>query len=182
LHDRILNLLWLVSVALNIFVQARCQMPDADQREGDHNGAARPLIEDMPEMRPQHRDEEGREKERDGREDGLFKDILIAALLFEHEVNGPVPARLRRRLAHTLRVNIVGVKNRAARPDRIALCPLRVVEGTLLRVAQRPVGQRKQREGARRLLRATVDIRVHFTRKSAVSRFDFGPGRRSLDT
>src|SRR4051812_49307924 len=78
MHDRILNLLRTVGVALKVFAKARGEVPDADQEERQDGGAARPAIEDMPEMRPQHRDEEGREKERDGGKDRLRARVGLA--------------------------------------------------------------------------------------------------------
>src|SRR5918912_468186 len=126
-------------------------MPDADEEERDDDGAPRVAVKVIPEARLQHRDEEGREKERHGSEDGLRTLEGLAALGFEPEVNRPVPTRLRGHTTHAARMWIVRAEDGGTARHCTPLL-LRVVCGALLRVAQRTVGQSEHRKVVRRRL------------------------------
>jgi hypothetical protein len=163
-------------------LQADGQVPQPDEEERDHDGAADEL-ELIPEGRLEPGGEEGREEERDGREDGLLEREVLAPVGLDELVYAPVEARLEGHAAQALGVRVVGVEDRAAADEVAAVraLELRVVEGALLRVAQRAVGQRDEGELARRPLRPAVQVRVPLARQLPVSRLDLGPGSRPLD-
>ena len=180
-HERDVNLPGLfVRVPLEVFAQPRGQVPDADDEERDHDRA--PDDADLPELRLQHGDDEGREEECDSGEDGLRPLGIGPAIGFEQDVNHAVAARLRRDHAHPAGVYVVGVHDEAAAPLLALLLALGVVGGPLLRVAQRAVSQGEQGEFARRVLGPAVDIRVALARQTAVGRLDLGGIRGPLDT
>src|SRR3982750_4743570 len=71
-HERGMNRVWAIGIALQREAQATCQMPDAYHEERYQHTAPR-QPEAFPEFGLEHDDEEGREKERHGREHCLLE-------------------------------------------------------------------------------------------------------------
>src|SRR5829696_10592739 len=98
-------------------------MPEPDAEEGDDDGAADEL-EAVPEVRLEPGDEEGREEERDGREDRLLEREVLAPVGLDELVNAAVEARLHGHPPEALRVRVVRVEDRAAAHEVAAVRPL----------------------------------------------------------
>src|SRR4051812_4186315 len=87
-------------------------MPEADDEEHEDDGAAR-YLKPVPDGWLEPGDEEGREEERDRREDGLLHDEVFAPVGFDELVDAAVEARLDNRPPKALRVLVVRVEDRA---------------------------------------------------------------------
>src|SRR5436305_1968598 len=171
----------LVRVVLEVCFQTHRKMPQADDEESDDDRATDDL-KAVPEGRLEPRDEEGREEERDCGEDGLLESEVLAPLGLEELVNLPVVVHLHPGYPlEALRVRVVRAEDRAAEVAAVDSFQLRVVVGALLRVAQCAVGQRDERELARRGLSPSLQVRVALARELPVGGFDFSRRRRLLD-
>src|SRR6185369_937402 len=169
-HDRIGKQPGLVSVVSEVLAQPVCEVPDAHHKQREHDYFS-PRRKHGPQLRPHHREEESRKKQRYGRENGALAFAVLESIAFQNLVHQAVPLRLHREISGAFCVRIVGVEN------RITAVLLRsqviVVVSTLLRIDQRVIRLRQQGKLASGF-GVWIQVGMTFTRKFPVGRFDFG--------
>src|SRR5687767_5481555 len=118
-------------------------MPEAKNEKGDYYRAADGS--DLPKLRLQHRDYEGREEKSDSGENRLRSFGVGSTIRFQENVDHPVTTRLNCDHSHAPGMNIIGVEYKAALLSSFFFS-FGIVSEALLRVAQSPVCERQERE------------------------------------
>src|SRR5690349_17584289 len=85
-HDRIGKEAWLVSVMSKVLAETVREMPNAHHEQCQHNHFS-PRRKHVPELRPHHREEESREKQRNSREHGALAFAILQSIALQHLVH-----------------------------------------------------------------------------------------------
>ena len=170
-HDRILDRLRTISVVIEVFAQPRRQMPNADHEKRQHDCPAG-VVKSLPKMRLEHRDKKRRKKKRHGREDRSLASDTLAPIILEDLIYDAVPTRLH--LARALRVRILRMQDGSGLRTLVELL---IVKRAFLRIDQRVVSQRQQRELACSFLGSTIYIGMLLARQLAIGGLDLVGGR-----
>src|ERR1051326_177915 len=122
---------------LEVGFQTNGQVPQADGEERDDDGATDD-VKIVPEGRLEPRDEEGREEERDGREDRLLEREVLAPVFCDQLVNPSAEASLScDDPPQPLRVLVARMDDRASEVAAVKSCKLSVVVSPLDRKSTR---------------------------------------------
>src|SRR6266576_4391225 len=133
----------------DVFAQPPDQMPDAYHEESHQNRLAH-YAKRLPQRRLDHCYKERRKEKSDRGEDGALALHVLAPIILEYLIDDPVPASLGSDIAGPLSMRVVVQSEESCLPR--ALIELLIVECSFLRIDQRVVGKRQERELARRLL------------------------------
>src|SRR5205807_7708096 len=172
-----MNRLRLVSVMPKVFAQASDQVPDPGDEQRRKNRPA-DKTKRLPQRWLDHGNKERREKQRHRGENGSLPRRIFAPIVLQDLIDDSIPTSLRGDVAGALRVRIVGLENRRAVS---LLGELLIVKRPLLRINQRVIGEREQRELTRSFLGISIDVWMPFAGQLAIGGFDLTSGCRWLN-